>query len=46
MRGRKVFVSENYQNEFGGNDVAVGMYALKFTQPGGEVIKQKLCIVK
>ena len=46
MWGRKVFVSENYQNDFGGYDIAAGIYVVRFTKADGEMVKQKLCVVK
>lgn len=44
--GRRVFYSENYQNDFGGFKVAAATYIVRFTKPNGEVVKQKLVIVK
>lgn len=45
MRGRIVFTSENYQNDFMGFIIDEAVYAVRFTRPNGEVINQKLCVI-
>jgi hypothetical protein len=44
--GRLIYVSENYQNDFGGYNIAIGIYVVRFTKPNGEIVKQKLCVIK
>ncbi|MEO5641766.1 MAG: hypothetical protein ABIQ40_01180 [Bacteroidia bacterium] len=44
-RGRQVFLSADYHNEFGSASVAAGTYIVWFTFPDGSEQKQKLCIV-
>jgi len=46
MRGRLVFKSLDYENDFWAYNIAVGIYFTRLTRLNGEIIKQKLCIVK
>lgn len=46
MRGRKVFNSENYQNNFQANSVAEGQYLIELETSEGDRIKQKLIITR
>ncbi len=45
-RGRRVFYSSDYENDFQTYNIAAGIYLIRFTRPNEEVIKQKLCLVK
>lgn len=44
--GKRVFISENYRNEFGAHLVAPGTYIVQLERVGGEIVKQKLVVVK
>lgn len=46
VRGRRVYYSENYQNNFQANSVAEGQYVLELETSQGERIKQKLVITR
>ncbi|MEO6239812.1 MAG: T9SS type A sorting domain-containing protein [Bacteroidia bacterium] len=46
MRGRLIFNSSDYENNFVVNSIAQGMYSIRLTRPTGERIVQKLCIVR
>ena len=46
MRGRRVFYSENYQNDFRGDSVAEGQYVVELVTSDGEYIKQKLIVTR
>lgn len=44
--GRRIYYSENYQNDFRGLSVAAATYVIQFTKPNGEVVRQKLVVVR
>lgn len=46
MRGRRVYYSENYQNDFRADSVAEATYVIELITEEGERIKQKLVIVR
>jgi len=46
LRGRRVYYSENYQNDFRADSVAEGQYIIELVTPEGERIKQKLIVTR
>jgi len=46
MRGRLICSLADYQNEFSVFALAQGNYILRLTRPDGEVMRQKLCVLK
>jgi hypothetical protein len=44
--GKRVFISENYHNEFGGFMVAMGTYIVQLEKADGEMVRQKLVVVR
>lgn len=46
MRGRRVYYSENYQNDFRGDSVAEGQYIVELVTSEGDRFKQKLVVTR
>ncbi len=46
MRGRLVFQSNDYENNFRANQVGQGIYIIRFVSSNGEIVKQKLCVIE
>lgn len=46
MQGRYLYATNNYQNDFRLEQLSVGIYIVNLTRPNGELLQQKLCVVK
>jgi hypothetical protein len=44
-RGRSVYRSENYQNDFAPSSLSSALYFARLTRPNGEVIQQKITVI-
>ena len=45
-RGRKVFSSADYQNDFWTDELAAGVYFVRFIRPNQQVLNWKFCVIK
>jgi hypothetical protein len=45
-RGRLVYSTVDYQNDFWTAGLAYGVYTLRLTRPNSEIIAQKFCVVE
>lgn len=45
-RGRLVYAQEYYLNDFWTQGLAMGIYIARLTRPNGDVVQQKVCVIK